>query len=214
MTTPSFTLALVGNPNTGKSTLFNALTGLRQHVGNYPGVTVERKAGRLILPSGEPLEEYLLSGRRHATGIDIDIAGRITPLWDVFVSYAWIPIAEIDVGNIDGTTISGELVGQRPSLTPRNSGSVWTTYQVLPQLQLGGGITFRSSQTPNRNPPGIVAPGFVTGDLMAQYNFSDAISLMVNVTNVTNRYYADSLYSGHYVPGAPRNVQATLTARF
>ena len=79
---------------------------------------------------------------------------------------------------------------------------------------LGGGITFCSSQTPNRNPPGIVAPGFVTGDLMAQYNFSDAISLMVNVTNVTNRYYADSLYSGHYVPGAPRNVKATLTARF
>src|SRR5262249_1733224 len=36
---------LVGNPNSGKSTLFNALTGLRQHVGNYPGVTVELKKG-------------------------------------------------------------------------------------------------------------------------------------------------------------------------
>jgi ferrous iron transport protein B len=41
----SLTVALVGNPNTGKSTLFNALTGLRQHVGNYPGVTVELKNG-------------------------------------------------------------------------------------------------------------------------------------------------------------------------
>ena len=39
------TVALVGNPNTGKTTLFNALTGLRQHVGNYPGVTVEIKTG-------------------------------------------------------------------------------------------------------------------------------------------------------------------------
>ena len=86
---------------------------------------------------------------------------------------------------------------------------MWTTYQVLPQLRLGGGVTFRSSQTPNRNPPGIVAPSFVTGDLMAQYDFSDAVALMFNVTNVTNHYYADSLYSGHYVPGAPRTVPAT-----
>ncbi|MFO1214287.1 MAG: TonB-dependent receptor [Burkholderiaceae bacterium] len=165
-------------------------------------------------PAGTPIEDYLLSGRRHATGIDLDVAGRITPLWDVFVSYAWIPIAEIDQGNADGTTLTGELVGQRPSLTPRNSGSLWTTYQVLPQLRLGGGITFRSSQTPNRNPPGIVAPSFVTGDLMAQYDFSDAVTFMLNVTNVTNHYYADSLYSGHYVPGAPRSVQGTLTLRF
>ncbi len=165
-------------------------------------------------PNGTPIEEYLLSGQRHATGIDIDIAGRITPLWDVFVSYAWIPIAEIDEGNADGSVLTGEQVGDRPSLTPRNSGSVWTTYQVLPQLRVGGGVTFRSSQTPNRNPPGIVAPSFVIGDLMAQYDFSDSVGLMVNVTNVTNHYYADSLYTGHYIPGAPRAVQATLTVRF
>lgn len=40
------TIALVGNPNTGKSTIFNALTGLRQKIANYPGITVERKTGR------------------------------------------------------------------------------------------------------------------------------------------------------------------------
>jgi ferrous iron transport protein B len=39
-------IAVAGNPNTGKSSLFNALTGARQHVGNYPGVTVERRSGR------------------------------------------------------------------------------------------------------------------------------------------------------------------------
>lgn len=41
----TFTVALAGNPNSGKTTLFNALTGLRQKTGNYPGVTVERKTG-------------------------------------------------------------------------------------------------------------------------------------------------------------------------
>jgi len=54
--------ALVGNPNSGKSALFNALTGARQKIANYPGVTVERKAGRLTLPSGESLELLDLPG--------------------------------------------------------------------------------------------------------------------------------------------------------
>ena len=56
------TAALVGNPNAGKSALFNALTGARQKIANYPGVTVERKAGRLTLPSGEPMELIDLPG--------------------------------------------------------------------------------------------------------------------------------------------------------
>ena len=56
------TAALVGNPNSGKSALFNALTGARQKIANYPGVTVERKVGRLTLPSGEPVELIDLPG--------------------------------------------------------------------------------------------------------------------------------------------------------
>ncbi len=55
-------VALVGNPNAGKSALFNALTGARQKVGNYPGVTVERHAGRMILADGRPVELLDLPG--------------------------------------------------------------------------------------------------------------------------------------------------------
>ncbi|MCJ2188641.1 ferrous iron transporter B [Novosphingobium beihaiensis] len=60
-------VALVGNPNAGKSALFNALTGARQKIANYPGVTVERKSGRFILPTGEPVEMTDLPG---AYGLD------------------------------------------------------------------------------------------------------------------------------------------------
>ncbi len=45
-------VALIGNPNTGKTSIFNVLTGLRQRVGNYPGVTVEKKVGTIFLPEG------------------------------------------------------------------------------------------------------------------------------------------------------------------
>ena len=51
--TKTFTVALLGNPNCGKSSLFNQLTGLRQKVGNFPGVTVDKKIGKLDLQNGE-----------------------------------------------------------------------------------------------------------------------------------------------------------------
>ena len=64
---PTPLIAVVGNPNAGKSALFNALTGARQKVGNYPGVTVERHVGKLTLPSGTAVELIDLPG---AYGLD------------------------------------------------------------------------------------------------------------------------------------------------
>lgn len=57
-----FTIALVGNPNSGKTTLFNALTGLRHKIANYPGVTVEKKEGFLTLPGGHAVTVMDLPG--------------------------------------------------------------------------------------------------------------------------------------------------------
>lgn len=55
-------VAVAGSPNAGKSALFNALTGARQKVGNYPGVTVERHSGRLMLADGRPVDLIDLPG--------------------------------------------------------------------------------------------------------------------------------------------------------
>src|SRR5512140_3131126 len=60
--TSAMTVALAGNPNSGKTTLFNALTGLRQKVANYAGVTVEKKTGVCTLPSGRQVEMLDLPG--------------------------------------------------------------------------------------------------------------------------------------------------------
>ena len=56
------TVALVGNPNCGKTALFNALTGSKQKVANYPGVTVEKKVGRLSTPAGHTVQVVDLPG--------------------------------------------------------------------------------------------------------------------------------------------------------
>ncbi len=71
--------ALVGNPNAGKSALFNALTGARQKIANYPGITVERKGGRLLLPNGEPVELTDLPGSYslHPTSPDEEVTRRV-----------------------------------------------------------------------------------------------------------------------------------------
>ncbi|MGH9871205.1 MAG: ferrous iron transport protein B [Pyrinomonadaceae bacterium] len=73
----SLTIAVAGNPNAGKTTLFNAITGLRQKVANYPGVTVERKEGLWSLSSNSPPARIIdLPGlySLEATSLDEQIA--------------------------------------------------------------------------------------------------------------------------------------------
>jgi len=74
-------IALVGNPNTGKTSLFNALTGLRQRVGNYPGVTVEKKVGSWALDRDTDVQlidlpgTYSLSASSLDERIAVDVLG-------------------------------------------------------------------------------------------------------------------------------------------
>ncbi|WP_288128984.1 ferrous iron transporter B [Accumulibacter sp.] len=65
-------LALLGNPNCGKTALFNLLTGSRQKVANYPGVTVDRKEGQLTTPSGKQFRILDLPGAYSLNAVSID----------------------------------------------------------------------------------------------------------------------------------------------
>jgi ferrous iron transport protein B len=66
-----FRIALAGNPNSGKSTVFNALTGARQHVGNWPGKTVEKKEG-LCKRDGDEIEVVDLPGTYSLTAYSLE----------------------------------------------------------------------------------------------------------------------------------------------
>lgn len=160
-------------------------------------------------------QQELLSGKRHAAGMEFNFAGRITPAWEVFWNHTWIPSAKIDKSNValNAAGTGAQVEGDRPGLTPKHSGSLWTTYRVLPQLRLGLGANYRSSQSPDGQRTYHTA-SFVTFDAMAEYAVNEKVSLKLNVTNLTDKLYADSLYRGFYVPGAPRRVELSVKALF
>jgi ferrous iron transport protein B len=101
------TIALAGNPNAGKTTLFNALTGLRQKVANYPGVTVERKEGMWTLaPDVPPARLIDLPGLYSLDAASIDeqiardvITGRVQNL----------PAPDVIVAVVDATNLERNL---------------------------------------------------------------------------------------------------------
>ncbi len=99
--------ALVGNPNAGKSALFNALTGARQKIANYPGVTVERKAGRLILPTGEAIELTDLPGSYslHPNSPDEEVTRKV-----ILGEFPGEPAPQVLVVVLDGSNLEQHLV--------------------------------------------------------------------------------------------------------
>ncbi len=159
--------------------------------------------------------QELLSGKRHATGMDFDIAGRITPAWEAFLSYTWIPDAKIDESNVVVPANGGgaQAKGDRPGLTPKHSASLWTTYRIHPKLRVGFGANHRGEQNPEGS-RAVTAKAFTTYDAMAEFQANDKVSFKVNVANLTDELYADALYRGFYAPGAARSVQVQMKARF
>jgi ferrous iron transport protein B len=105
MNLAALTIALAGNPNAGKTTLFNALTGLKQKVANYPGVTVERKIGiwdvagnsaRLIdLPGLYSLD---------TTSVDEKIAGDV-----LLGNVEGVALPDVVVAVVDATNLERNL---------------------------------------------------------------------------------------------------------
>lgn len=109
-TPKELTIAVAGNPNAGKTSLFNVLTGLRQKVANYPGVTVETKSGRWQLDEEVSARVIDLPGlySLNATSIDEQIARDVLLHMDNSRS-AKIPEPDVTILVVDATNLSRNL---------------------------------------------------------------------------------------------------------
>lgn len=101
-----FKITLIGNPNSGKTTLFNQLTGLNQKVGNFPGVTVERKSGLCKLPNGETVQIIDLPGTYsiYPKSYDEEI------VFDVFTNPASLDYPDLIVIVVDASNLKRNLL--------------------------------------------------------------------------------------------------------
>ncbi|MGN0847585.1 MAG: ferrous iron transport protein B [Kiritimatiellia bacterium] len=97
----SLTIGLIGNPNCGKTTLFNGLTGSKQHIGNWPGVTVEKKEGVATLPGGKVVKVVDLPGVYSLTATSEDERATL--------EYVLSHEADLYVNILDATTLERNL---------------------------------------------------------------------------------------------------------
>ena len=95
------TVGLVGNPNCGKTTLFNGITGARQRIGNWPGVTVEKKEGEARLADGSSVKVVDLPGVYSLSATSEDERATL--------EYVLSHEADLYVNVVDATTLERSL---------------------------------------------------------------------------------------------------------
>lgn len=156
-------------------------------------------------PEGPP---QILAGEQRVQGFNVGVAGTVTRDWKMLANYTLMDSAILEHTN-------PYLVGQRLPNTPRHSLSLWTTYQVLENLSLGGGAVYQDVTSVSNPTSAATAtnrvPNFWRFDAFASYEWGKA-QLQLNLYNLTNALYYDQYYAGHAVPA--EGVSALLTARY
>lgn len=148
---------------------------------------------------------YAALGKRVMEGVETEISGAMTPKWQIHAGYSYLHSQIKTAANSrdDGIFL----------LMPKHSANLWTTYQVTPELTIGGGVNAMSGITSSA---GMHAGGYATFDAMAAYRFTPKLKLQINADNIFNRHYYARVGSANTfnIPGSERSLTANLRYSF
>ena len=133
-------------------------------------------------------------GETRVDGIELGINGNVTDKWAISAGYTYLDSEIVD----DGTATND---GNQVQNVPENSATLWTTYQVMPQLTLGAGAVAMDKVYGNATNTKFV-PGYVRYDAMARYQVNSNVDLQLNVNNLSDTRYFTKAYSSHYATEA------------
>lgn len=162
--------------------------------------------------SYDPLTgDVTLSGSNRVRGIELGLTGAITPKWDIWAGYTYL---DPKVLKYQASGRSDSIDGNQMKFIARHSATLWTTYKVLPELTLGGGVSYlgkRYADDANE----LVLPSHVRYDAMARYDISKQLSLQLNVNNISDTELYDASHVGLFANvGAGRSYMLTATYRY
>lgn len=156
-----------------------------------------------VLPDEPP---QVLQGEQRVKGIELGASGRITRALLLFGAYTFLD-SEITKSNTPAE------VGKVFQNTPRNSFSIWTTYETPWRLTVGGGPRFVGKRYGNNINTRYVE-SYWTLEGMISYRVTEYLDLRLNLNNLNDAYYFDRLGGGHLIPGAGRSVMVSTGFRF
>jgi TonB-dependent siderophore receptor len=157
-------------------------------------------------------DPYVLSGEQRIDGLELGIAGNITERWSAFGGYAYLDSKIERSANPD--EVDAALLQ-----TPEHSISLWTTYVLPFDLTIGAGAQYidevvRSRTVTDSGVVNNILSSYWLVDAMASYPLTQSVTLRLNVTNLTDKFYVDRIGGGHYVPGPGRSASLTADIRF
>ena len=160
---------------------------------------------------------YENAGESRVDGLELSASGKITDKWQVFAGYSYLKSELVDPGqkaNRNGTinTAAVSDKGNEMPNTPKNSFSLWTTYEVMPKLTIGGGA-FYVDEVYGDTANTVYVPAYTRYDAMASYKLTKNIDLQLNVQNLTDKTYYDKAYAAHFASQAAGRT-ALLTTSF
>ncbi len=151
---------------------------------------------------------YTATGTVQVKGMRMGIAGKLNNKWQVFGGYTRLNTSIINA-------IAPATQGNMPANTPRDSLSLWSTYSLTKQWEVGGGASYMSSRYMS-NTDLTQVPSYVRWDAVVAYH-QPKYDVRLNLFNLTNTYYCDALIpsdGGRAVPGLGRSAAVTVAYRF